>query len=111
MAFAALGAAEVLDRWPGHPGALWLLAIVGTVIGEPAAEAPWPWPAARLSYANAAILLGDNDAGVPMLDERTGGYSDALGRLSRSRNQGAEATLAMISVLQQGHRPAVTEAC
>ncbi len=56
-------------------------------------------------------LLGDNDAGVPMLDERTGGCSDALGRLSRSRNQGAEATLAMISVLQQGHRLAVTEAC
>ena len=55
MAFAALGAAEVLDRWPGHPGALSLLAIVGTVIGEPAAEAAWPWPAARLSYANAAI--------------------------------------------------------
>ena len=49
-------------------------------------------------------LLGDNDAGVPVIDERTGGCSDALGRLSRSRNQGAEATLAMISVLQQGHR-------
>jgi hypothetical protein len=201
MAFAALGAAEVLDRWPGHPGALSLLAIVGTVIGEPAADAAWPWPAARLSYANAAIaeavivaghklgrsrllrnglrmldwllagetrnghlsvvpaggwsrgedrpsfdqypaevaaladacaraaavtgdstwltgvemsvtwLLGDNDAGIPMLDERTGGCSDALGRLSRSRNQGAEATLAMISVLQQGHRLAITEAC
>jgi hypothetical protein len=56
-------------------------------------------------------LLGDNDAGVPMLDERTGGCSDALGRLSRSRNQGAEATLVMISVLQQGRRLAVTEAC
>jgi hypothetical protein len=39
MSFAALGAAEVLDRWPGHPGALSLLAIVGTVIGEPAADA------------------------------------------------------------------------
>jgi hypothetical protein len=194
MAFAALGAAEVLGRWPGHPGALSLLAIAGTVIGEPPADATWPWPAARLSYANAAIaeavivageklgrgqllqnglrmlgwllagetrdghlsvvpaggwgrgesrpafeqhpvevaaladacaraaavtgdstwlagvemsvtwLLGDNDAGVPMLDERTGGCSDALGRISRSRNQGAESTLAMISVLQQGRR-------
>ncbi|HEU5392942.1 MAG TPA: hypothetical protein VFV73_44360, partial [Streptosporangiaceae bacterium] len=55
MAFAALGAAEVTGRRPGHPGALSLLAIVGTVIGEPAADAGWPWPAARLSYANAAI--------------------------------------------------------
>ena len=192
MAFAALGAAEMLERWPGHPGALALLAGAGTVIGEPGADAAWPWPAPRLSYANAAIaeaaivaghklgrdhllrnglrmlswlltgetrkghlsvvpargwergedrpafdqhpsqvaaladactraaavtgdsswltgvemsvtwLLGDNDAGIPMLDERTGGCSDALSRTSRSRNQGPESTLAMISVLQQG---------
>jgi hypothetical protein len=47
-------------------------------------------------------LLGDNDARIPMLDERTGGCSDALSRNSRSRNQGAESTLAMIAVLQQG---------
>jgi hypothetical protein len=49
-------------------------------------------------------LLGDNDARIPMLDERTGGCSDALSRTSRSRNQGAESTLAMISVLQHGRR-------
>jgi hypothetical protein len=194
MAFAALGAAEILERWPGDPGALALLAVAGTVIGEPTADATWPWPAPRLSYANAAIaeaviavgeklgrdhlmrdglrmlgwlltgetrnghlsvvpaggwgrgeyrpafdqypievaaladacaraavvtgdatwltgvemsvawLLGDNDARIPMLDERTGGCSDALSRTSRSRNQGAESTLAMISVLQQGRR-------
>ena len=194
MAFAALGAAEILEVWPRDPGALSLLAIAGTVIGEPPADAAWPWPAARLSYANAAIaeaviaageklgrarllrnglrmlswllagetrgghlsvvpaggwargedrpafdqhpvevaaladacvraaavtgdstwlsgvemsvtwLLGDNDAGIPMLDERTGGCSDALSRTTRSRNQGSESTLAMISVLQQGRR-------
>jgi len=194
MAFAALGAAEMLGRWPEHRGALSLLAIAAKVIGEPAADAAWPWPAARLSYANAAIaeavivagdklgrdhllrnglrmlgwllagetrnghlsvvpaggwgrgedrpafdqypievaaladacaraaavtgdstwltgvevcvtwLLGGNDARIPMLDERTGGCSDALSRTSRSRDQGAESTLAMISVLQQGHR-------
>ena len=192
MAFASLGAAEMLQRWPGHPGALELLTAASTVIGEPAADAAWPWPAPRLSYANAAIaeaviavgeklgrddllrnglrmlgwllagetrnghlsvvpaggwgrgedrpsfdqhpsqvaaladacaraaavtgdttwltgvemsvtwLLGDNDARIPMLDERTGGCSDALSRNSRSRNQGAESTLAMIAVLQQG---------
>jgi len=55
MAFAALGAAEILGRWPGHPGALSLLAIADTVIGEPADDPAWPWPAPRLSYANAAI--------------------------------------------------------
>ena len=192
MAFAALGAAEMLERWPGDPGALSLLATAGTVIGEPSADAAWPWPAPRLSYANASIaeaaivtgeklgrddllrnglrmldwllagetrnghlsvvpdegwsrgddrpafdqhpgqvaaladacmraaavtgddtwlsgvemsvawLLGDNDAGITMLDPATGGCSDALSRTSRSRNQGAESTLAMISVLQQG---------
>jgi hypothetical protein len=192
MAFAALGAAEILGRWPGHPSAQALLAVAGTVIGEPAADAAWPWPTPRLSYANATIaeaviaagdklgrphllrnglrmltwllasetrgghlsvvpaggwgrgedrpsfdqhpsqvaaladacaraaaatgdttwltgvtlsvtwLLGDNDARIPMLDERTGGCSDSLSRTSRSRNQGAESTLAMISILQQG---------
>jgi hypothetical protein len=51
-----------------------------------------------------AWFLGDNDAKVPMLDERTGGGCDGLGINSRNRNQGAESTLAMISVLQHGYR-------
>ncbi len=194
MAFAALGAAEVLDRWHDHPGALALLDKAGAIIGQAPADPAWPWPARRLSYANAAIaeaviiagwrlgqdrmlrsglrmlqwlltvetrdghlsvvptggwgpgedrpgfdqqpievaaladacmraaavtgdsswlagahmsvswFLGDNDARVPMLDERTGGGCDGLSRDGRSRNQGAESTLAMISVLQLGVR-------
>jgi hypothetical protein len=52
MAFAALGAAEMLERWPGDPGALSLLATAGTVIGEPSADAAWPWPAPRLSCSS-----------------------------------------------------------
>lgn len=200
MAFAALGAAEVLDSHPGHPGALALLYRASVVIGEPPASTGWPWPAPRLGYANAAIaeavivcgchlgndrmlrnglrmlewllttetrdghlslvspqgwspgesrpaadqrpaeaaaladacmraavvtgddkwltgvercvawFLGDNDAGVPLLDERTGGCSDGLTGPGRSRNQGAESTLAMIAVLQQGHRMAAARA-
>jgi hypothetical protein len=51
-----------------------------------------------------AWFLGDNDTKIPLLDERTGGGCDGLGRTSRSRNQGAESTLAMISVMQQGLR-------
>jgi hypothetical protein len=194
MAFAALGAAEVLDILPGQAGALSLLTDAIDVIGEPSANPAWPWPAPRLSYANAATaeavivagwklgrepvlrgglrmlkwllasetrdghlsvvpsggwgpgeqrpgfeqkpievaaladactraaavtgdskwldgvamsvawFLGDNDAKVPMLDERTGGGCDGLSLTSRNRNQGAESTLAMISVLQQGRR-------
>jgi hypothetical protein len=194
MAFAALGAAEILDDSPGHSAALSLLAAAAGVIGEPPANAKWTWPAPRLSYANAAIaeavivagwkldsspilrnglrmlewllagetrnghlsvvpaggwgpgearpgfdqqpievaaladacvraaavtgdsgwlsgasmcvawFLGDNDAMIPMLDERTGGGCDGLSATTRNRNQGAESTLAMISVMQQGSR-------
>src|SRR5581483_11905974 len=197
MAFAALGAVEILERWPDHSGALTLLDAVSSTIGEPPADAAWPWPESRLSYANAAIaeavivagwklgrdrvlrnglrmldwlltvetrdghlsvvpaggwspgearpafdqqpievaaladacmraaavsgdsgwlagaqmsvawFLGDNDARIPLLDERTGGGCDGLSRTSRSRNQGAESTLAMISVIQQGLRLAL----
>jgi hypothetical protein len=194
MAFAALGAVEILERWPDHSGALTLLDRASAVIGEPSADTAWPWPSPRLSYANAAIaeavivagwklgrapilhgglrmlewlltvetrdghlsvvpaggwgpgegrpafdqqpievaaladacmraaavtgdsrwlagvemsvawFLGDNDTKVPLLDERTGGGCDGLGRTGRSRNQGAESTLAMISVMQHGRR-------
>ena len=194
MAFAALGAAEVLDLSPGHPAALGLLDAAVSVIGEPPASAAWPWPSPRLSYANAAIaeavivagsklgedsvlrnglrmlewllavetrnghlsvvpaggwgqgedrpgfdqqpievaaladacaraatvtgdsswldgvgmcvawFLGDNDAKIPLLDAQTAGGHDGLGPAGRNRNQGAESTLAMISVLQQGCR-------
>ncbi len=197
MAFAALGAVEILERWPDHAGALTLLDSAISTIGEPSAGAAWPWPEPRLSYANAAIaeavivagwklgrdrvlrdglrmldwlltvetrdghlsvvpaggwsqgearpafdqqpievaaladacmraatvsgdsswlsgvemsvawFLGDNDARIPLLDERTGGGSDGLSQTSRSRNQGAESTLAMISVMQQGLRLAL----
>jgi hypothetical protein len=59
---------------------------------------------------SVAWLLGDNDAKVPLLDERTGGCSDGITGTGRSRNQGAESTLAMIAVLQQGHRMTATRA-
>jgi hypothetical protein len=49
-----------------------------------------------------AWFLGDNDARVPLIDERTGGCSDGLSSTGRSRNQGAASTLAMIAVLQHG---------
>jgi hypothetical protein len=196
MAFAALGAAEVLSVLPGHAAALGVITAAVGVIGDPPADPGWPWPVPRLSYANAAIaeavivagwklgddrvlrnglrmldwllagetrkghlsvvpaggwgpgeprpgfdqqpievaaladacaraaavtgdtgwlsgvglsvawFLGDNDAKVAMLNEHTGGGHDGLGPTSRSRNQGAQSTLAMISVLQQGHRVA-----
>ena len=55
MAFAALGAAEVLAVDPDHDTARALLSDTATIIG-PAGTAPgWPWPEPRLSYANAVL--------------------------------------------------------
>jgi hypothetical protein len=194
MAVAALGAAEILDRWHDHSGALALLEKASAIIGQPSANPVWRWPARRLTYANAAIaeavmvagwrlgqdrvlrngllmlewllatetrdghlsvvpaggwslgearpgfdqqpievaaiadacmraatitgdstwlagvqlsvawFLGDNDAKIPLLDERTGGGCDGLSSTTRNRNQGAESTLAMISVMQHSLR-------
>ena len=47
MAFAVLGAAEVLAVLPGHQGALSLLEDAVAVIGEPPDDAAWPWPTAE----------------------------------------------------------------
>ena len=55
MAFAALGAADVLAAHPNNRQAHALLEDTIVAIGPPAASARWPWPQARLSYANAAL--------------------------------------------------------
>jgi hypothetical protein len=55
MAFAALGAAELLVVAPRHSRATQLLADAVATIGPIAKDDSWPWPEARLSYANAAV--------------------------------------------------------
>ena len=55
MAFAALGAAEVLAVLPRHGGARALIAAAAVAIGRPVVDKAWPWPEPRLSYANAAL--------------------------------------------------------
>jgi hypothetical protein len=55
MAFAALGAAEVLAALPSHSGARALITAAAATIGRPALDTPWPWPEPRLSYANAVL--------------------------------------------------------
>ncbi|XVV11016.1 glycosyltransferase [Actinoplanes sp. CA-131856] len=68
MAYAALGAAEVLRTDPRDTEAAQLLADAATVIGLPAAGPDWLWPEPELTYANPALaevliaagdLLGD----------------------------------------------------
>jgi hypothetical protein len=80
MAFAALGAAEVLDLLPGDDRARRLLADAIAVIGRPTDDPAWRWPEPRLHYANAVlaeallaagVLLGRDEAvddGLAMLE-------------------------------------------
>jgi hypothetical protein len=56
MAFAALGAGELLRKRPGEMAARLLLADAVAATGAPAdGDSRWPWPEERLSYANASI--------------------------------------------------------
>jgi hypothetical protein len=55
MAFAALGAAEVLDVSPGHAGSLALMADTLATIGPLGPSPEWRWPEPRLGYANAVL--------------------------------------------------------
>ena len=55
MAFAALGAAELLAAEPQNRTAQALLSDAADVMSPPGASAAWPWPEARLHYANAIV--------------------------------------------------------
>lgn len=55
MAFAGLGAAEVLSVDPSHRSARALLADAADFIGSPARGTSWAWPEPRLRYANAVL--------------------------------------------------------
>jgi hypothetical protein len=55
MAFAALGAAEVLRADPRHVGARDLLRDAATLIGPVGTDPSWVWPEPRLHYANAVL--------------------------------------------------------
>lgn len=49
-------------------------------------------------------FLGDNDAGIPMVDLATGAGYDGLERDGRNENRGAESTLAALGTWQQARR-------
>jgi hypothetical protein len=55
MAFAGLGAAEILRVDPGNAVAASLLADAAALIGVPDADPSWCWPHSSLSYASAAL--------------------------------------------------------
>ncbi|WP_416565001.1 glycosyltransferase [Nocardia testacea] len=51
-----------------------------------------------------AWFRGANDIGTPLLDPKSNGCSDGLEHTGRNENQGAEATLALLSTQQQARR-------
>ncbi|HWS32663.1 MAG TPA: glycosyltransferase [Actinoplanes sp.] len=79
MAFAGLGAAEMLRAGPHDPDIAALLSDAATVIGLPGSDPGWVWPEPTLTYANPSLaevviaagdLLGDEnllDDGLRML--------------------------------------------
>ena len=70
MAFAALGAAELLSSRPDEMAARALLKDTLAVIGRPKVDDPgWPWPEERLGYANASIAEALIVAGDALPDD------------------------------------------
>ncbi|MEU4242304.1 glycosyltransferase [Actinoplanes sp. NPDC026619] len=79
MAYAGLGAAEVVRSDPHDNDAAELLADAATAVGLPGPDPAWAWPATELTYANptmaevviaAGDLLGDESqlrSGLRML--------------------------------------------
>ena len=69
MAFATLGATEILRMHPSHTGARALIVDAVATIGRPAARETWPWPEPRLAYANAVLPEALLAAGVATGDD------------------------------------------
>jgi hypothetical protein len=55
LAFAAIGAAELLSIRPGNGPARALLGDIAEHMPAAVDGAPWPWPQGRLTYANAVL--------------------------------------------------------
>ena len=68
MAFAAIGAAEVLSVEPRNSAARKLLADYAAAVDRGNDDADWPWPEPRLTYANAILPEAMIAAGVALDD-------------------------------------------
>jgi hypothetical protein len=68
MAFAALGAAELLAVDPEQRAARKLLTDYAKTVAQPNADGAWPWPEPRLTYANAVLAEAMIAAGVALDD-------------------------------------------
>ena len=68
MAFAALGAAELLHVDPGHRSARALISDYAAGIAGSNGDPSWPWPESRLTYANAVLPEAMIAAGTALED-------------------------------------------
>jgi hypothetical protein len=68
MAFAALGAAELLAVDPEHHAARELITDYAASLAAPNGDPAWPWPEPRLTYANAVLAEAMIAAGVALDD-------------------------------------------
>ena len=68
MAFAALGAAELLAVDPEHRAARELITDYAASLAAPNGDPAWPWPEPRLTYANAVLAEAMIAAGVALDD-------------------------------------------
>lgn len=66
MAYAALGAAEILSVDPDHRIARDLLVSYADSVAAPNGSAEWPWPEARLTSANAVVAEAMIAAGAAL---------------------------------------------
>lgn len=80
VAYAVLGAVELLASLPRHPGATRLLDQGGDLLLRPGSDPAWPWPEARLTYANA--LLPEAALAVAVATGREDAARDALSLLA-----------------------------
>ena len=69
MAFAALGAAELRSVEPANAAARKLIGDYAAGLAAPNGDSAWPWPEARLSYANAVLAEAMIAAGAALDDE------------------------------------------
>lgn len=69
MAFAAIGAAELLGADPGNAAARKLIGDYAAGVADANGNGEWPWPEARLSYANAVLAEAMIAAGGALDDE------------------------------------------
>jgi hypothetical protein len=106
MSFTPVGGRGPGDARPAfdqQPIEAWALAEACARAWTVTADATW----AAVVERCVRWFLGDNDAGVPLLDTGTGGGCDGLHVDGRNANQGAESTLAMIATLQVARRVGV----